>query len=98
MPLAMRFLTTRAQITANGRIYGAVGGVADVPVVDASAVATDQGWPLMWVGTTSDRPVYDVNRIGWPPLSMYDDSLSKPIFQIPASNPVQWVDITGTAV
>jgi hypothetical protein len=99
MALAIRFVALRATLTANGRSYGAtVGSTIDIAYSDALAIGPDQGTKLMVVGATADRPVNNPGQISWPPATMYDLTLAKPIFLVPNSSPASWVDITGASV
>jgi hypothetical protein len=99
MTLAIRFYSAVAKtLSANGRTYSVTaGGTVDVPYSDGLAIQSDQATRLMITGATSDRPG-NTGAIGWPPTSMYDSSLGKPIFLVPGSNPASWVDISGASV
>jgi hypothetical protein len=99
MALSIRFLanTGRPVLYANGRSYVVASGVATVPLPDADAIMRDQAVPLMYIGTTAERPTYDPARVSWPPKVMYDTTLSAPIFLVPNTNPVTWVTIAGAA-
>jgi hypothetical protein len=99
MALAVRFVALRPALVANGRSYPAtVGSTIDVPFPDADAVQGDQATKLMIVGATADRPGNVPGRLNWPPATMYDSTLGKPIFLVPGSNPASWIDIAGNAV
>jgi hypothetical protein len=74
------------------------GATVDIPFPDADTIAPDQATRLMIVGTTADRPKNAPDRIDWPPRLMYDTTLGAPIFLVPGTNPVKWVNITGSAV
>ena len=99
MALGIRFMALRSTLYANGRSYAAsVGSVVDIPFPDASAIGPDQGVKLMVTGATVDRPGNVAGMVGWPPVQMYDTTLSAPIFLVPGSNPASWVNITGSGV
>ena len=75
------------------------GATVDVPAGDAAAIHSDQAVRVMIVGATADRPTYNPGMInGGVPPSMYDTTLGKPIFSVPNTSPVRWVDITGAVV
>jgi hypothetical protein len=98
MALGIRFIALRSTLWANGRSYSAtVGSVIDVPYADAVAIGPDQGTRLMVTGATVDRPGNVPGMLAWPPSTMYDTTLSAPIFLVPNSNPARWVDISGAA-
>jgi hypothetical protein len=101
MTLAIRFLPTPSRKViygASGRAYSTTGATVDIPFPDAETIQSDQATRLMIIGTTADRPVNVPGRINWPPREMYDITLAAPVFLVPGSNPVRWVNITGTAV
>ncbi len=101
MALVHRFIPVngRAEITANGRRFPVSGATVDVPAGDAAAIHSDQAVRVMIVGATADRPTYNPGMInGGVPPSMYDTTLGKPIFSVPNTSPVRWVDITGAVV
>jgi hypothetical protein len=101
MTLAIRFLPNPGRkviYTVSGRAYPSTGATVDIPFPDAETIQPDQATRLMIIGTTADRPVNVPGRINWPPREMYDTTLGAPIFLVPGSNPVRWVNITGTAV
>jgi hypothetical protein len=98
MALVMRFQTSLARVTANGRVYSASGGIVDVPLGDSLAIHSDQAQRMGLVGSTADRPVYITGVMnGGLPREMYDTTLGKMIF-LAGSNPANWVDVTGTPV
>ena len=84
---------------ASGRTYP-VGGnnIVDVPYADGLAIDATQATMLTWIGATADRPGNDAGRVNWPPPTMYDTTLSAPIFLVPGSAPARWMDINGNAV
>ena len=101
MTLAIRFLPNPGRkfiYGAGGRTYPSTGATVDIPFPDAETIQSDQATRLMIIGITADRPVNVPGRINWPPREMYDTTLGAPIFLVPGSNPVRWVNITGTAV
>jgi hypothetical protein len=80
----------------SGRTYLADGsGKIKIPIGDADNIHVGQR--LGFSGLTADRPVPD-GRLSWPPPHYYDETLSKEIYYVPASNPARWVDITGASV
>jgi hypothetical protein len=94
MTLAIRFLTTKVLHHPSGRTYGTgATTTTDVPLADGLAIGDDQGTVLCYVGATTDRPLPDRNRLGWPPPAMYDTTLAKMVFW--RNN--GWVDVTGAA-
>jgi hypothetical protein len=98
MTLSVRFLTTPNSVLQHfsGRSYTAnSSGIVDIPIADAEAVHV--GTRLMFIGATADRPTNAAGRVNWPPKTMYDTTLGKPIFLVAGSNPASWVDITGAA-
>ena len=101
MTLAIRFLPNPGRkflYAASGKAYPNTGATVDIPFPDADTIATDQATRLMIVGTTADRPKNVAGRIDWPPRTMYDTTLGAPIFLVPGSNPLRWVNITGSLV
>jgi hypothetical protein len=75
------------------------GSVKDVPYpAELGAWAQGPVTALMWVGTTADRPLNNPNMVGWPPATMFDTTLGKPIFLVPNTNPAAWIDINGNPV
>jgi hypothetical protein len=101
MTLAIRFLPNPGRKViygASGRAYPSIGATVDIPFPDAETIQSDQATRLMIIGATADRPVDVPGRINWPPREMYDTTLGAPIFLVPGSNPVRWINITGTAV
>ena len=101
MTLAIRFLPNPGRKViygASGRAYPSAGATVDIPFPNAEIIQSDQATRLMIVGTTADRPVNVPGRINWPPREMFDTTLGAPIFLVPGSNPVRWVNIAGTAV
>jgi hypothetical protein len=101
MTLAIRFLPNPGRKViygASGRAYPSIVATVDIPFPDAETIQSDQATRLMIIGTTADRPVNVPGRINWPPREMYDTTLGAPIFLVPSSNPVRWINITGTAV
>jgi hypothetical protein len=101
MTLAIRFLANPGRkfiYGASGRAYPSTGATVDISFPDAETIQSDQATRLMIIGTTADRPGNDPGRINWPPRQMFDTTLGAPIFLVPGSNPVRWVNIAGTAV
>jgi hypothetical protein len=101
MALVMRFGQIPAatkSLLANGRAYQVSGNTVDVPYADGAAIEPDQATFLMFVGATADRPVNIAGTANWPPVTMYDTTLAKPIFLVRGSSPASWTDITGAAV
>jgi hypothetical protein len=101
MTLAIRFLPNPGRKViygAGGRAYPSTGATVDIPFPDAEAIQSDQATRLMIIGTTADRPGNVPGRINWPPRQMFDTTLGAPIFLVPGSNPVRWVNIAGTVV
>jgi len=101
MTLPIRFIPNPGRkflYGASGKAYLSTGPTVDIPFPDADTIQSDQATRLMIVGTTADRPKNVPGRIDWPPPAMYDTTLGTPIFLVPGSNPVRWVNITGSAV
>jgi hypothetical protein len=101
MTLAIRFLPNPGRKViygASGRAYPSTGATVDIPFPDAETIQSDQATRLMIIGTTADRPVNVPGRLNWPPQEMYDTTLGAPIFLVPSSTPVRWINITGIAV
>jgi hypothetical protein len=53
----------------------------------------DQAAVLCYVGATTDRPKPDPNRVGWPPLAMYDTTLAEMVSWRAGG----WVNVSGSA-
>jgi hypothetical protein len=99
MALVMRFQTSLARVTANGRTYSASGGIVDVPLADSLAIHSDQAQRMILMGATTDRPTYQPGVMnGGLPREMYDTSLGKMVFLASSGNPAIWVDSTGAVV
>jgi hypothetical protein len=100
MALSMRFVPLAGVKTlyANGRAYPVSGATVDIPYLDGQAVQPDQATFLTFIGATTDRPTNNPGQGNWPPVRMYDTTLSAPIFLVPNSAPASWVNILGAAV